>query len=277
MILSDRRIIPYVAEKATNDFYFTISQGHAKGLTGVNIQARNPDINGSEENLCEPNGVLTFLTAASTIRIAAGGNAADTAAGTGARAVYVWGLDADYNEINATIETNGTSASTATTEEFLRVFGARATIVGSGGVNAGNITIEAITGGSTQSYIEAGKGVSKYGTYTIPAGKTGYIIGGRFGVIVAAAGGGPGPGGTSNVGAHIHGWLRKYNELSANNYESWHEVDETLIKSDGGNPSQIQYELTDPIPEKSDIRISAEVDEINTEIVGRMFIILSDN
>lgn len=59
---------------------------------------------------------------ATALRIKSGGNANDTAAGTGARSVTLEGLDASGNEITETIETAGASASAATTQQFIRLY-----------------------------------------------------------------------------------------------------------------------------------------------------------
>jgi hypothetical protein len=45
-------------------------------------------------------GAFNWLTAASAVRVKAGGDTNDTAAGTGARTVLVTGLDASFEPIN---------------------------------------------------------------------------------------------------------------------------------------------------------------------------------
>lgn len=59
---------------------------------------------------------------ATALRIKAGGNAADTAAGSGARSIKLYGLNAQGDEITEVIATAGTSASQATTQTFIRLY-----------------------------------------------------------------------------------------------------------------------------------------------------------
>jgi hypothetical protein len=89
--------------------------------------------------------------AATTLRIKAGGNAADTSNGAGARSVRLWGLNASGDEITEIIETAGASASASTTQSFIRLYLAEVYESGTygtqaAGSHAGNITIENTAG-----------------------------------------------------------------------------------------------------------------------------------
>lgn len=91
-------------------------------------------------------GGINFLQSAQTVRIKAGGNAADTAAGAGAQSIRITGIDDNLNLVEETIVTAGASASTATTALFWRVFRAMVVDVGTyGGTNTGAIVIEHTT------------------------------------------------------------------------------------------------------------------------------------
>lgn len=252
---------------------FLVSAGAFRGYSTVVKFGHNADVDTTEEDLWSEGGNLTYLTTASTIRIQAGGNAADTAAGTGAREVHIQGLDANYNLITDTLVTNGASASTATTKTYLRVLRAYVGEVGSSGHNVGAITIEAVTGGTTQAHIPAELGQTQQCFYTVPAGKTAYVIGETFSCVKGAGGG----AGSGTAGIHFHGWVRVYNEDSTNNYESWRSVFDILVIEAGNNPAKIKEDLYEPIPEKSDIRVSAVSDTSNMEVNGRLFILLRDN
>jgi hypothetical protein len=67
-------------------------------------------------------------------------SAADTAAGTGARTVTIYGLALDGTQLIETVTLNGQTAVT-TTKAFWRVFGAQVATAGTGRVNAGDIYI----------------------------------------------------------------------------------------------------------------------------------------
>lgn len=76
---------------------------------------------------------------------------------------------------------NGTSASTATTATFIRVYRVTVDTVGVyGNTNAGNITINAVTGGTVQAHVPFldgfGFGQTQGTHYTIPRGHTGYVL-----------------------------------------------------------------------------------------------------
>lgn len=98
------------------------------------------------------------VSGATALRIKAGGNANDTAAGTGARAVTLQGLNAAGEEITETLATAGASASAATTQQFLRLY--RAYVSASGtyatataGSHAASIVIENAAGGTNWATI----------------------------------------------------------------------------------------------------------------------------
>jgi len=120
---------------------------------------------------------------ATTLRIKAGGDANDTAAGTGAREITLLGLDENFALATETLATAGASASSATTTTFTRVYrlyvsesGTYATAAN--GSHAGDIVIENGSGGTDWATIDSTSfpiGQSEIGAYTIPAGKTGYV------------------------------------------------------------------------------------------------------
>ena len=125
-------------------------------------------------------GTLNLLTAASPVRIKSGGNAADTAAGAGARQITIEGLDSSFNRISETLATAGASASAATAQSFIRVYRTYVSQTGAygslaTGANTGDITVENSGGGTDLLAIRAGRGQSQYGAYTIPAGYSAYL------------------------------------------------------------------------------------------------------
>lgn len=81
----------------------------------------------------------TQFTVADRVEVASA-SANDTAAGTGARTIKVYGLDKDYNPLIETITLNGQTPVVGTLN-FIRVFAAYVATAGSGGVNAGDIAI----------------------------------------------------------------------------------------------------------------------------------------
>jgi len=132
------------------------------------------------EGVLSLSGAFTWLTVATAVRIKAGGNAADAAAGAGMRTCTVQGLDATgaETEEDITCNANGTLASAATTQTFIRVFRIFAKTVGAyTAANTGDVVIENAAGGTDLIQIPAGYGQSQYCGYTIPLGTTGYLTG----------------------------------------------------------------------------------------------------
>jgi hypothetical protein len=122
-------------------------------------------------------GTVSFLSAATAVRIKAGGHAADDAAGAGAREIEVVGIDTTLAEVSETIATAGASASAATSAVFWRVYRVTVTSVGTyGAANTDDIVVENAGGGTDLILMSAGEGQSQHGRYSIPTGKTGYLL-----------------------------------------------------------------------------------------------------
>ncbi|MDX1509015.1 MAG: hypothetical protein R3358_12090 [Woeseiaceae bacterium] len=152
-----------------------VSRGNLSGKVRKRVHGRNPNVGNSAEAIWENGGAYNFLTAASAIRVQAGGNAADTSAGAGARTLRVTGLDANGDEQTSDITLAGASASSATAETYLRVNRVEVLTVGTyGQANTGAITIET-TGGTVLAVVAAGLGLDQLGVYSVPNGKKGYL------------------------------------------------------------------------------------------------------
>lgn len=123
--------------------------------------------------------------AATALRIKAGGNAADTALGAGARSVKLTGINATGQRIEETLATAGASASAPTSAQFVRLFKAEVMTSGTYGTQAtgshvGNIVIENAAGGTNWATIPVNgfpTSTTSIGSYTIPKNYTGFIEG----------------------------------------------------------------------------------------------------
>jgi len=115
------------------------------------------------------------VSGATPLRVKAGGNAADDAAGAGARSVKLTGLNAALTEITETIVTAGASASSFTTASFFRLHRVEVEDTGTrptSGTNshAASIVIED-SGAAVWGTVEFGDlahSVSQTSCYTIP-------------------------------------------------------------------------------------------------------------
>ena len=118
-----------------------------------------------------------------TLRVKAGGDANDTAAGSGAREVTLEGIDATGVRISEAVATAGASASSATSASFLRLFRAYVSASGtyataSSGSHSADIVIENGAGGTDWATIAStgfSRSQTEIGVYTVPLGYTGFI------------------------------------------------------------------------------------------------------
>lgn len=133
-----------------------------------------------------------WLSSPERLRIRAGGNAADTANGAGARSVVLQPHRDDFTWIDdesVVLETQGASASALTPQPYRRCV--RAYVKTSGtytngvnnGTNVGVITIETASGVEVAS-IDAGDNDAQMAVFTVPTGFTLWL--GTFSVAVDA-------------------------------------------------------------------------------------------
>jgi len=138
----------------------------------------NPDVDDSLETVWAEGGLYSYLSSATVLKVSSS-SANDTSAGTGARTVELFGLDADYDEINETVTLSGQTAVN-TTQSFLRVNRMIVRSAGTGGTNAGVIyagtgTVTAGVPANKYATVAAGDGQSLMALWTVPRGYTAYV------------------------------------------------------------------------------------------------------
>jgi len=164
-------------------FGLQVSRGQIQGHSSVIVFGYNPDVDTSEESVWPDGGTIPHPTSASVLKISSS-SANDTSAGTGARSVFIEGLDGDYNVVSETVILSGQTAVN-TTNSYLYVNSFYVASVGSGGENAGNInagtgTVTAGVPAVLYDIIATGYNSRTTGHYCVPAGYTGYLIQGVF-------------------------------------------------------------------------------------------------
>jgi len=157
------------------DYYSSVSMGDVPGQEAQSVLGTNPNVSATEEDLWDVGGSLVYPTAAETWEIVSD-NTADTSAGTGARTVLVQCLDDEYNELDEILTLNGTTPVTFVGTDAFRFRRALVLTAGSGNINAGNITIRVASAGANRGRVLAGNGNSLDGHYTVPAGKTAFLV-----------------------------------------------------------------------------------------------------
>lgn len=203
----------------------------------------NLDIFTSWEHVWNAGGLYPFQTSPCAVRIKAGGNAADDASGIGARSVTIAGLDGNWDRVSETIATAGASASTYTTQTFIRVCKAYVASAGTyGDNNIGAITIENAAA-DVLAVIGADNGESATGLYSVPNGFKAFLLG--LGLEMES---------NKVVSAQL---LRRENadDVTGPDYSPL-----LLISEFGAQGSHHhEYEIPPEFPSKSDIIVRAKV------------------
>ena len=163
------------------DFFTEVSEGNITGYSLVHKFGASASIGTTLLPVALANTYQTPTTATSLEFVSDSAN--DTANGTGARQITVIGIGADWTEVSQTVTTNGITAVALTTP-LLRLYrwyvsqsGAYATQATSSHV--GKLTIRVAGGGTTWSQIPVTPfpmGQSQIGSYTVPLGKTAYLL-----------------------------------------------------------------------------------------------------
>jgi hypothetical protein len=168
-------IMTHISER---DFLIELQKGNISGHSMVHKFGRNAAVPMDDWEFVSRLGLTGWpLSAATTVRIKAGGNVADTAAGAGAREVTVQGIDDSFNEVSEDIATAGAGVSVATIASFWRVHRAWVSAVGTyGDANVGLVTIENSGGGTDLIQIAADKGQTQFAGWTVPISKTAYLL-----------------------------------------------------------------------------------------------------
>lgn len=167
----------------TEQFELQVSRGQIAWHRSVIVFGFNGDVDSSPETIWPGGGLLAFPSAAIQMTVSSS-SASDTSSGTGARTIYISGLDASHNEISETVTLNGQNAVT-TTKSYLHINEAYVATAGSGNSAAGSIyigtgTVTAGVPATVYDIIAFDYNRRITGSYTIPAGYTGYISQGLF-------------------------------------------------------------------------------------------------
>jgi len=164
-------------------FGLQVSRGQIQGHSTVIVFGYNPDVDTSEETIWPDGGLIPHPTVASVLKISSS-SASDTSDGTGARTVFIEGVDGNFNVVSETVILNGQTAVN-TTNSYLYVNSFYVATVGSGGANAGNInagtgTVTSGVPAVLYDIIAIGYNQRTTGHYCVPAGFTGYMTEGSI-------------------------------------------------------------------------------------------------
>lgn len=234
-------------------WYLQVARGLVTGTSTESRSAYNPSIdNGATESIWVEGGIYPYSswTTAQPLHIIS------TSASDTGQIIYIDGLDADYNHINETITTTGTT-QVATTKNFLRIH--TATIVSNNTPNVGEITFRLNNGtGTVVAHIGAGLSMTKLSQYTVPAGYTAYIMYGDCTTFRTGSG---------NIGALLKMMVRPHNGTFVAAFMA--EVVNGYYRND--------FTIPMVVPEKSDIDVQITADGNGTQATCNYQILLIQN
>lgn len=204
-----------------------------------------------------------WLSSPQPLRIKAGGNANDTANGSGARSVVLQPHRSDFTWVDdesIILTTNGASASSPTSESFIRCINAYVLTAGTyanganDGSNTGSIIIET-TGGIEIAAIEPSDGDAEMSMFTVPTGYTLWLD--SFDLSVEA-----------NQPSTIHFYMRQHADVVSAPVAARR----TLATATGiQGPVQFPLNFRIAIPEKTDLWVRATAGSGGTSAVSAAY------
>ena len=167
----------------TKGFYQHVAEGGAPSYSLVHKFGENNAVGTGIVPVCNGGFYRTPGTAASLEVVSSSTN--DGSAGTGGQQLTLIGLDNDFVEITQTVEMSGTAPASLGTalRRLYRMYVSRSGVYASQSQasHEGDITVRESGGGDTWATIPTlqtgfGAGQSLIGAYTVPAGKSAYIL-----------------------------------------------------------------------------------------------------
>ena len=182
VVLTALQITALTQSTTTVDPYLQISKSLVSGSSPVYISGENPAVVKDTIEDLWGSSVASWIppTIATTVNIVSN-SIADTASGTGARAISISGLDGSYNQVSEVLTLNGTT-NVATTLSYRIIHKMVVIYAGSGNTAAGTIS-SVWTGGGTPvgPNIVLGQNSSQSCIYQVPVGYSLYITNYKIG------------------------------------------------------------------------------------------------
>lgn len=233
------------------DFFLEVQKGNIPGHSAVDKFGHNPSVDAQAfEDIWDAGGSYVFPTTARLVDLVSTDNN-DSFTGTGAKQVRIFGLDANWLLQEETINLNGTTTVT-TANTYIRLF--RMKIVGDQDL-IGNLTATSQVDSILLAQIlgDDQDNQTLMAIYTIPAGKTGYLVSFFYTLKTGKA-------------TALDLQVREFGGVFQNKRK--------LVTDEAYLPP-IKVSLT--IPEKSDIKIRAKASTGSHEVSGGFSLILVDN
>lgn len=233
--------MPMYKGQVTHDIPYgiAIEKGAIDAISGIHKFGYNDSVGTMFETIWDGSNTYTFPSAAGVVTLTSASGATDSGV-----EVTLQGLDASYVEQSETV-TLDASGTFTTTNQYLRLH--RAFVSGSTATD-GIITMQ--ISAATVAIIKPLYQQTQMLAYTVPAGKTGYLI-------------------------QVDASVQKNQEIVVNvNIREQGKVFRTLATlASFGTPVARRFEIPMVLPEKSDIRIDVKAGA-TTEVGGEFEMIL---
>lgn len=229
-------------------FNIRVSKGLVSGHTFIHKFGAVPSMsNTTTGTVWDKNDTLypwSEFDSAGTVTVRRG-NASDDG-----KTITIEGLDANYNPVSEDITISGNTTTGST--NFIRVFRA---YVSNGSNNNADVEIE--KNGTDVAIILEDRAQTLMGIYTIPAGKTGYLIKGNASI-------------SDNDAVTGDMYIRYFGETAF-------RIGHTFEVSGSGGEYDKTFPFPIPIPEKSDIDVRLTTRSNNVRATVSFDILLVDN
>ncbi len=245
------------------DYFHEVSSGRVAGstadiLTGFSFAAIPDvvyDITDVAADVPRPSVAETMTVVSSST--------ADDDGNTGMRTIVLRGLDVNFVEVTELITLDGTS-SVVGAVSFIRIHEIIGITAGSLLTNDGIIVIQGTDTSDVYGTILPGISVARIATRTIPAGKTGRVLGSTWDVTRQSGGAMPKIAVVAllkTTGTPNSPWINAFN---------------TTIDSSVANVTSIEGPTGITLPEKTDLRFTWQPDTKNVIINFRSWLVLED-
>jgi hypothetical protein len=150
----------------STDWYFRVAHNEVTNYSTFSRFGMNNSVPTTGGDLCTWTNNYVFLTTAENLRVVSS-SVNDTLLGTGARKIYITGLNSNWDIINETVSLNGTTP-VFTTQQFLRVNRVILTESNNSSDAAGNITVSNNAGTNILAQINTGDNAAQFAIYSSP-------------------------------------------------------------------------------------------------------------
>lgn len=163
---------PIAYAEKQEDFYLQVSKGHIPGHRFSRRFGDLETVSTDWQDIWIPGGDYVYPSTAGLVNVSST-DIDDTAGGSGARTLFIQGLDSNYNILNETITLNG-QTNVSSVNQYLRVWRCDVRLSGAHNSNEGTISITQHS--ILLGVIEPDDGRCQSALYTVPNGYTAYLI-----------------------------------------------------------------------------------------------------